>query len=112
MTGIKQQELLAPTLQRVEKPSVMAQLSQIMKAKNTQNTEPSALIELRARFHTAYENSKQIDGKLKTQTDSKNLMKYWSREERLNDYSALKSELKKTEASLPNKKPRSRDWNR
>lgn len=65
MTRIKRlkdwlKETLVPILQRVEKPSVMAQLSRIKEAKDTQNTEPSALVELRARFHTTHENLKQI----------------------------------------------------
>ena len=38
--------------------------------------------------------------------------KAFCRRKAYNDYSALKSELKKVEASLPNKKLRSRDWDR
>lgn len=122
MTRIKRlkdwlKEALVPTLHRVEKPSVMAQLSQykkeIKEPKDTRNTEPSVLVELRARFHAAHENLKQIDRRLK---NSKGLQEFdkilVKRRKTYNEYSALKSELKKAEARFPNKKPRSRDWER
>lgn len=122
MTRIKQlkdllKEALVPTLQRAEKPSVMAQLSQYKKqikdATDPQNTEPFALVELRARFHAAHENMKQIDKRLKNanglQEFNKILVK---RRKAYNEYSALKSEVKKAEASLPNRKLRSWDWSR
>jgi hypothetical protein len=56
---------------------------------------------------------KQIDRRLK---NSKGLQEFdkilVKRRKTYNEYSALKSELKKAEARFPNKKPRSRDWER
>lgn len=122
MTGIKRlkdwlKEALIPSLQRVEKPSVMTQLTQykkkIKEAKDTQNTEPSEIVELRVRFHAAYENLKQIDRRLKNANGLQEYDKILiERRKAYNEYSTLRSELKKAEASLPNKKSRSRDWER
>jgi len=100
---------------REEKPSIMAQLNQykkeIQEAKETIATEPPALVELRARFNTALENLKRVDKRLKNANGGKEFDEILvERRAAYNEYSALKSEVKKAEASLPQRKRRSKDW--
>lgn len=106
-----------PTIQREEKPSMLAQIEQFKQetkeAKEAVTAEPSAIDELRARRDFALEKVKYIDMLRKRTCDPKE----WDRlmDERwkaYNEYSALNSEVKKAEANLPNRKSRLQDWSR
>ena len=102
---------------REEKPSIMAQFKkydkEIKEAKEIIKTEPSALIELRARFNRAHENLKHIDRRLKSANGVEEFDKIIvERRKVYNEYSALKAEVKKVEVSLPQRKSWSWDWNR
>ena len=95
----------------------MAQLKkyekEIKDVKETIKAEPPALIELRARRDLALDNLKRIDRRLKSANGVDEFDKIIvERRKAYNEYSALKSEVKKAEANLPNRKPRSRDWSR
>jgi len=119
MAKIKQlkdwlKEAVTPAVQREEKPSIMAQLNQykkeIKEAKETIQAEPPALVELRARFNTALENLKRVDRRMKSANGIDEFDKIMvERRKAYNENSALKSEVKKAEASLPQRKPRSWD---
>ena len=102
---------------REEKPSIMAFIKQhkteIKEANETVTAEPTALEDLRARFNAAYENLKRVDRRLKSANGVVEFDEILvERRKAYNEYSALKSEVKKMEASLPNRKPRSTDWSR
>jgi len=124
MAKIKQlkdwlKEAVAPAAHssREEKPSIMAQIEkykiEIKESKETIQAEPSPHIELRARFNTALENLKRVDRRMKTANGVEEYDKIIvERRKAYNEYSALKSEVKKAEANLPNRKTRSRDWER
>ena len=108
-------ETITPTAYKDEKPSIMAQLNKYkMEAKHMESlTEPPAPAELRIRFNLALENLKQIDARLKFANGAAEYDKILpERHKAYVEYSTLKSEVKKAEASLQNKKSRSRDWER
>ena len=99
---------------REEKPSIMAQLKkyekEIKEAKEAVKAEPLSLTELYARFNAASENLKRVDRRLKSANGVVEFDEILvERRKAYNEYSALKAEVKKAEASLPNRKPRSYD---
>lgn len=100
-----------------EKPSVMAQLKkheqQIKEVKNVESPTPPALTEAHARLDRALQKVKYLDVLRKSTRDPSEWDKLMSeRRKAYNEYSALKAEVKKLEVNLPNRKSRSRDWER
>ena len=100
-----------------EKPSIMAELKkhqkQIVQTKKPEPPTPFALDELCAKLDSALQKVKRYDVLLK-QTPN---LEEWDkliveRRKAYNEYSTIKAEVKKAEKSLPQKKPRSRDWTR
>lgn len=122
MARIKQlkdwlKEAIVPTAQKDEKPSIMAQLKkyeqQIKEVKNAEPPTPSVLSEAYARLDRALEKVKHLDMLRKSTRDPAEWEKLMSeRRKAYNEYSAIKSEVKKLEASLPQRKSMSRDWSR
>lgn len=99
---------------RAEKPSIMAQFEKYKKEiAQTQKPEPSTLDDLCACFDRAHENLKHIDRRLKNANGVEEFDKILiERTRAFNEYAALKAEVKKSEASLPQRKLRSRDMGR
>ena len=119
IVGLKDRlkETILSTVHGEEKPSIMAQLNkykkEIKETKGTVNAEPPVLAELRARRDHALENLKHIDKRLKNTNGLEEFDKILvERRQAYNEYSALKTEVKNAEASLPNRKPRSKNMER
>ncbi len=112
-------EAIAPTVHNKseEKPSIMEQIDKYKKEiKESKNAEPltqSALSELHARLDRARQSVLHLDMLRKRTRDPEEWDKLLGeRRNAYNEYSALKAEVKKAEASLPNKKLWSRDLER
>jgi ATP-dependent exoDNAse (exonuclease V) alpha subunit len=108
-------EAVAPAIHgNNEKSSIMAQLDKYKKEiKETKNPEPSALAEMYARLDRARENVKYCDKRLKNASGVDEWDKLIvDRRKAYQEYSAIKMEVKRAEASLPQRKPRSREMER
>jgi len=102
---------------RDEKPSIMAQLKkyeqQIKEVKNAQPSTLPMIADAYARLDRALEKVKHLDMRMK----NANGLDEWDklsveRKKAYNEYSAIKAEVKKLEANFPQRKPKSRDWER
>jgi len=99
---------------KTEKPSIMAQLEKHKKVV-VENKKPElpALADLYECFDAALKKLRQIDARLKSANGATEYDRILpERHKAYAEFSALKAEVKKAEKNLPQKKPRSRDWER
>ena len=103
--------------ERTRKPSVMAQIEnfkkEIKESEKAESATLSTLADLHIRFDDSYKKLKRIDMRLKNANGATEYDRILpERHKAYAEYSALKSEVKKAEKNLPQKKARLSDQGR